>query len=161
MWRLTRKCYASLFGFLLLYFTSPFSTAPLPVAAHPVLASSHLSHFLTHLTCTVPFLLQGLPLALSPLCRAGSPQLSCSWQGRGERYMVKTLSSLDVETKPTSGHSQAPPNVLSRSPADSDACNTTIQVSRTATHYTEVERRPWLGSYSVDQCIRHLKKHGE
>ena len=55
------------------FMCSPFYTAPLPVAAHPVLASSHLSHFLTHLTCTVPFLLQGLPLALSPLWGAGSP----------------------------------------------------------------------------------------
>lgn len=54
--------------------------------------------------------------------------------------MVKTLLSLDLETKPTSGHSQAPPNILSSSPADSDACNATIQVSRTATHNTEVSQ---------------------
>ena len=52
---------------------SPFSTAPLPVAAHPALASSHLSHFLTRLTCAVLFFLQGLPLALGPLWGAGSP----------------------------------------------------------------------------------------
>ena len=66
----------------------PFSTAPLPVAAHHALASSHLSHFLTRLTCAVLillqglphrltyavlFLLQGLPHALGPLWGAGSP----------------------------------------------------------------------------------------
>ena len=44
---------------------SPFSTATLPRAAHPVLASSHLSHFLTRLTCAVLFLLQGLAHALA------------------------------------------------------------------------------------------------
>ena len=55
------------------FMCSPFSTAPLPVAAHPALASSHLSHFLTLLTCAVLFLLQGLPLALGPLWGAGSP----------------------------------------------------------------------------------------
>ena len=38
-----------------------------------MLASSHLSHFLTRLTCAVLFLLQGLPHALCPLCGAGSP----------------------------------------------------------------------------------------
>ena len=55
------------------FMCSPFSTAPLPVAAQPVLASSHLSHFLTRLTCAVLFLLQGLPHALGPLWGAGSP----------------------------------------------------------------------------------------
>ena len=55
------------------FMCSPFSTAPLPVAAHPALASSHLSHFRTRLTCAVLFFLQGLPLALGPLWGAGSP----------------------------------------------------------------------------------------
>ena len=49
---------------------SPFSTAPLPLAAHPALASSH---FFTRLTYAVLFLLRGLPHALGPLCGAGSP----------------------------------------------------------------------------------------
>ena len=44
---------------------SPFSTGTLPRAAHPVLASSHLSHFFTRLTCAVLFLLQGLAHALA------------------------------------------------------------------------------------------------
>ena len=52
---------------------SPFSTAPLPLAAHPALASSHLSHVLTRRTYAVLFLLQGLPHALCPLLGAGSP----------------------------------------------------------------------------------------
>ena len=49
---------------------SPFSTAPLPLAGHPALASSH---FFTRLTYAVLFLLRGLPHALGPLWGAGSP----------------------------------------------------------------------------------------
>ena len=81
---------------------SPFSTAPLPVAAHPALASSHLSHFLTRLTCAVLFLLQGLPHALGPLWGAGSPHpLSPS-----------SLPSLWPQYVPGSSH-QASSRVLS------------------------------------------------
>ena len=54
---------------------SPFSTAPLPLAAHPALPSSPLYHFLTCLPWPVLFLLQGLPHALGPLWGAGSPHV--------------------------------------------------------------------------------------
>ena len=59
--------------FLLIFLISCISTAPLPLAAHPALDSSHLSHLLTRQTCAVLILLQGLPHALGPLWGAGSP----------------------------------------------------------------------------------------
>ena len=66
---------------------SPFSTASLPVAAHPALASSHLSHFLTRLTCAVLILLQGHPDALGPL-----------WGGRFSRPTLSYLLAVALAT---------------------------------------------------------------
>ena len=112
---------------------SPFSTAPLPLAAHPALASSH---FFIPLTCAVFFLLQGLPHALAH-----------SWG------QVLHTHSLLAPCRP-SGHSVFPdplnkPPLLSWAPSPA--------VPHSLAYRTEVD----LSSTTLSQLseVAHLTSH--